>query len=70
MRGGTSSYSDVTEAGKPLGRADGKEMFFVSDDRKFYAVDVSEKAGTFEYGVPQFLFDMPANVFPRDSQSV
>ena len=30
---------------QPLWRADGKELFFVSDDRKFYAVDVSEKAG-------------------------
>ena len=55
----------VSNAGgrQPLWRADGKELFFVSDDRKFYAVDVFEKAGAFEYGVPQFLFDMPANVF-------
>jgi Tol biopolymer transport system component len=48
---------------QPLWRADGKELYFVSDDRKFYAVDVSEKAGAFEHGIPQFLFDMPANVF-------
>jgi Tol biopolymer transport system component len=48
---------------QPLWRADGKELFFVSDDRKFYAVDVSEKSGAFEFGTPQFLFDMPANVF-------
>ena len=38
-------------------------LFFVSDERKFYAVDVSEKDGIFQYGVPQFLFDMRANVF-------
>jgi eukaryotic-like serine/threonine-protein kinase len=50
---------------QPLWRADGKELFFVSDDRKFYAVDVSISAnsGSFEYGVPHFLFDMRANVF-------
>jgi eukaryotic-like serine/threonine-protein kinase len=48
---------------QPLWRADGKELFFVGDDRKFYAVDVWEKDGTFQYGVPQFLFDMRANVF-------
>jgi serine/threonine protein kinase len=50
---------------QPLWRADGKEIFFVSDDRKFYAVDVSISAnsGSFEYGVPHFLFDMRANVF-------
>ena len=48
---------------QPLWRADGKELFFVSDDRKFYAVDVSEKDGSSSYGVPKFLFDMRANVF-------
>src|SRR5262245_39921163 len=48
---------------QPLWRADGKELFFVSDDRKFYAVDVSEKSGSFEFGVPKFLFEMRANVF-------
>ena len=55
----------VSSAGgrQPLWRADGKELFFVSDDRKFYAVDVSEKDGIFQYGVPKFLFDMGANVF-------
>jgi len=55
----------VSSAGgrQPLWRADGKELFFVSDERKFYAVDVSEKDGIFQYGVPQFLFDMRANVF-------
>ena len=48
---------------QPLWRVDGKELFFVSDDRRFYAVDVSQKAGEFAFGTPQFLFDMPANVF-------
>ena len=48
---------------QPLWRADGKELYFVSDDRRFFAVDVSERDGVFEYGVPKFLFDMRANVF-------
>jgi hypothetical protein len=48
---------------QPLWRADGKELFFVSDDRRFYAVEASERAGAFEFGVPQFLFEMRANVF-------
>ena len=48
---------------QPLWRADGKELFFVSDERKFYAVDVSARSGSFEFGTPTFLFDMPANVW-------
>ena len=48
---------------QPLWRADGKELFFVADDRKFYSVDVREKAGEFDFGTPRFLFDMRANVF-------
>ena len=48
---------------QPLWRADGKELFFVSDDRKFYAVDISDKSASFDYGVPRFLFEMQANVF-------
>ena len=50
---------------QPLWRADGKELFFVSDDRKFYAVDVttSGNSRSFEYGVPHFFFHMRANVF-------
>lgn len=60
----TRRWQVSTSGGRqPLWRADGKELYFVADDRKFYAVDVSEKSGEFVYGVPQFLFDMPANVF-------
>jgi Tol biopolymer transport system component len=60
----TRRWQVSTSGGRqPLWRADGKELFFVSDDRKFYAVDVAEKAGSFEFGVPQFLFEMRANVF-------
>ena len=48
---------------QPLWRADGKELYFVSDDRRFFAVDVSEQAGSIEFGVPKVLFEMRANVF-------
>jgi hypothetical protein len=47
---------------QPLWRSDGKELFFVSDDRKFYAVDVNP-GSAFDYGAPRFLFDMRADVF-------
>jgi Tol biopolymer transport system component len=55
----------ISNAGgrQPLWRADGKELFFVSDDRRFYAVSISEKTGVLEYGTLQLLFEMRANVF-------
>ena len=64
MRAGWGKISN-NGGRQPLWRADGKELFFVSDDRKFYAVDisVSVNSASFEYGVPHFLFDMRANVF-------
>jgi hypothetical protein len=43
-------------------RSDGKELFFVADDKKFYAVDV-RTGSTFDFGTPHHLFDMRANVF-------
>ena len=47
---------------QPLWRRDGKELFFVNDDRKFFAVDII--AGPrFDFGAPRFLFDIRANVF-------
>ena len=48
---------------QPWWRADGKELFFVADDRKFYVADIAEKSASFDFGVPHFLFDMRANVF-------
>jgi eukaryotic-like serine/threonine-protein kinase len=61
----TGSRWPVSNKGgrQPLWRADGKELFFVADDRRFYAVDISQKTGSFDYGVPHFLFEMRANVF-------
>lgn len=37
-------------------RADGRELFFIADDRTLMAVDVRE-AATFEHGPPRALFD-------------
>jgi hypothetical protein len=48
---------------QPLWRADGKELFFVADDRRFYSVDVFERADEFDSSAPRFLFEMQANVF-------
>lgn len=59
---GARSLISTTGGRQPMWRRDGRELFFVSDDQKFYAVDV--RAGsTLEFGTPRFLFDMPANVF-------
>jgi hypothetical protein len=44
-------------------RADGRELFYVSFDRKLMAVDV--KAGdTFENAVPRVLFESRIKVYP------
>ena len=42
---------------------DGKELFFVNDVGKFYAVNVDGTSGQFEFGDPRHLFDLRANVF-------
>jgi eukaryotic-like serine/threonine-protein kinase len=56
---------------QPYWRADSKELFFVADDRRFYAVDIKAIGSHFDYGVPHFLFDMRANVFNvRNSYNV
>jgi serine/threonine protein kinase len=60
----TGAKWQVSNSGgrQPLWRRDGKELFFVSDDRKFYTVDI-RASSVFDYGTPHFLFDMRANVF-------
>jgi hypothetical protein len=51
-----------TSARQPMWRSDGKELFFVSDEKKLYAVTVRTESG-FESDTPRFLFDMRADVF-------
>jgi Tol biopolymer transport system component len=46
---------------QPLWRPDGRELFFVSPDRKLYAVEI-RPGPAFDYGIPQFLFEMRADV--------
>jgi Tol biopolymer transport system component len=48
---------------QPLWRADGKELFYVTEEAKLYAVPVGPSADVFEFGTPKFLFVLPANVF-------
>ena len=48
---------------QPMWRADGKELFFLADDAKFYVVDVRDKPDEFDFGTPRFLFDMRTNAF-------
>jgi len=47
---------------QPLWRQDGRELFFVADDQKFYAVAIPENPTTFELQA-DFLFDMNAHVY-------
>ena len=49
---------------QPSWRQDGKEMFFVSNDRKLMAVDVKTNAG-FEAGVPHELFALHFDNVPE-----
>jgi Tol biopolymer transport system component len=57
-----AKYQVSTSGGRqPFWRRDGKELFFVSDDRRFFAVDV-QTGSTFQVGTPKFLFNMQANV--------
>lgn len=44
---------------QPQWRSDGKELFYISADRKLMAVDVKSGA-TFEAGLPKALFDLTA----------
>jgi hypothetical protein len=45
---------------QPKWRADGRELFFVTNDRKFYAVAVRASDGV-EFSSPHYLFEMPSN---------
>ena len=45
---------------QPHWSAKGDELYFVTNDRKFYAVAVHAGA-SFEFSTPTFLFDLPSN---------
>jgi serine/threonine protein kinase len=47
---------------QPMWRRDGKELFFIGEDRKLYATDI--RAGsTFEFGMPHSLFEVPNKAY-------
>jgi Tol biopolymer transport system component len=50
--------------GDPRWRHDGKELFYISPDRKLMAVDVKGDGPTFEAGVPKTLFEMRVRGLP------
>ena len=52
----------VSTAGgrQPLWRRDGKELFYVTDDRKLNVVDV-RTSPSFQVSTPKFLFEIRAN---------
>ena len=45
---------------QPAWRRDGRELYFVTNDGRFYVVDVHPGA-TFDFSAPRLLFKMPAN---------
>ncbi|MCA1603382.1 MAG: hypothetical protein LC776_17665 [Acidobacteria bacterium] len=50
---------------QPQWRHDGKELFYVSPDKKLMAVEVKKSDSTFEVGVPTPLFDLNIiTIFP------
>ena len=52
-----------TQGGRQaLWRRDGKELYFVNEEKKFYAVEIVQ-GNKFDFGTPRFLFQMRANVF-------
>ncbi len=55
----------VSTAGgaQPQWRRDGKELFYLSSDRKLMAVEVKGNGPTFEAGVPQALFEPRLQTF-------
>ena len=47
----------------PAWRRDGKELFYVSEDKKIMAVEVKGEGATFERGAPKVLFDLRVRSF-------
>jgi Tol biopolymer transport system component len=51
----------ISNAGgtEPQWRADGKEIFYVQDDKTLIAVGIVSRPGLFEFAIPEPLFDAP-----------
>jgi hypothetical protein len=61
--GGQWQISD-NGGGDPHWRRDGKELFYISSDRKLMAVEVKENGATLESSVPKALFEMRIRGLP------
>ena len=61
--GGQWQISD-NGGGDPKWRRDGKELFYISSDRKLMAVEVKGEGSTFESSVPKTLFEMRIRGLP------
>lgn len=61
--GGQWQISD-NGGGDPKWRRDGKELFYISSDRKLMAVEVKGEGATFESSVPKTLFEMRIRGLP------
>jgi eukaryotic-like serine/threonine-protein kinase len=60
--GGSSKFQVSANGGSaPRWRADGKELFYISDDNKMTAVEIQEKGGSVEIGNTQALFPVNAS---------
>jgi hypothetical protein len=61
----SGSKFQVTTAGgnQPRWRGDGKELYYVSSDRKIMAVAVTNTGGAFEFGTPVELFEARLQTF-------
>jgi Tol biopolymer transport system component len=67
---GSGKWQVSTGGGQfPQWRGDGKELFYLSPDRKLMAVEVKLGA-TFEAGLPKALFDLAAAKVRRDTYTV
>jgi hypothetical protein len=71
--GSPSKWQISTGGGaQPHWRRDGKELFYISPERKVMAVDIKEDSSTFEVGTPKALFQtrLPGYPAPRNYYDV
>ncbi|HYF35694.1 MAG TPA: hypothetical protein VD994_10420, partial [Prosthecobacter sp.] len=65
----TGAKWQVSTAGgeQPRWRRDGRELFYLSADRKLMAVEVNGSSDTFQVGVPRLLFEPRVSSISGDS---
>jgi Tol biopolymer transport system component len=60
---GESKRVSIDGGRQPFWSHDGKELYFVNEARKFYALDVDASSGQFKFGEARYLFDLRSHVF-------